>query len=105
MSSNDSVGHDASVGAAEKKGTIAPERAASVHGQDGPGDLHNSFDDEPWATRNGLNLDSFRCRHYGLGYQEMDRAMKGRHLNMIAIGGSIGVFSSWILSSCDRCES
>lgn len=101
MSSNESIGHDANVAAAEKKGTVAPERPVSVHGQAIQADIHNSFDDEPWATRNGLNADSFRCRHYGLGYQEMDRALKSRHLNMIAIGGSIGMCSlASILCSC-----
>ncbi|KAL7624698.1 Amino-acid permease inda1 [Parahypoxylon ruwenzoriense] len=43
-----------------------------------------------WATRNGLNLDSFRKRDYGTGIVELDRSMKPRHLHMIAIGGSIG---------------
>ncbi|KAI1799249.1 amino-acid permease inda1 [Daldinia bambusicola] len=43
-----------------------------------------------WATRNGLNLDSFRKRDYGAGIVELDRSMKPRHLHMIAIGGSIG---------------
>ncbi|KAI2468877.1 amino-acid permease inda1 [Annulohypoxylon bovei var. microspora] len=43
-----------------------------------------------WATRNGLNLDSFKKRDYGAGVVELDRSMKPRHLHMIAIGGSIG---------------
>lgn len=43
-----------------------------------------------WATRNGLNLDSFKKRDYGTGIVELDRSMKPRHLHMIAIGGSIG---------------
>jgi yeast amino acid transporter len=46
--------------------------------------------DEDFLTRNGLNLTSFKKRDYGLGLVELDRAMKGRHLHMIAIGGSIG---------------
>lgn len=45
---------------------------------------------EPWATRNGLNLDSFKPRYYGKGIVELERSMKTRHLHMIAIGGSIG---------------
>ncbi|KAI1260825.1 amino acid permease/ SLC12A domain-containing protein [Xylariaceae sp. FL1019] len=45
---------------------------------------------ENWATRNGLNMESFKMRDYGLGIVEMDRTMKPRHLHMIAIGGSIG---------------
>ncbi|KAI8957617.1 amino-acid permease inda1 [Daldinia sp. FL1419] len=43
-----------------------------------------------WATRNGLNFDSFKKRDYGTGIVELDRSMKPRHLHMIAIGGSIG---------------
>ncbi|KAI0008768.1 amino-acid permease inda1 [Xylariaceae sp. FL0662B] len=45
---------------------------------------------ENWATRNGLNLESFKKRDYGTGIVELDRSMKPRHLHMIAIGGSIG---------------
>lgn len=41
-------------------------------------------------TRNGLNLESFKMRSYGVGIVELDRSMKKRHLHMIAIGGSIG---------------
>lgn len=43
-----------------------------------------------FMTRNGLNLESFQKAHYGPGHVELDRPMKPRHLNMIAIGGSIG---------------
>ncbi|CZT02843.1 hypothetical protein WAI453_012117 [Rhynchosporium graminicola] len=45
---------------------------------------------EDFYTRNGLNLESFKCRSYGQGLVELDRTMKHRHLQMIAIGGSIG---------------
>ncbi|KAI1452672.1 amino-acid permease inda1 [Annulohypoxylon moriforme] len=45
---------------------------------------------DKWATRNGLNLESFKKRDYGAGVVELDRSMKPRHLHMIAIGGSIG---------------
>lgn len=41
-------------------------------------------------TRSGLNVDSFRKLHYGPGIVEFERPIKQRHLNMIAIGGSIG---------------
>jgi amino acid transporter len=44
-----------------------------------------------WATRNGLTLESFTRREAGAGGEmELDKTMKKRHLNMIAIGGSIG---------------
>ncbi|EHA56226.1 amino-acid permease inda1 [Pyricularia oryzae 70-15] len=46
--------------------------------------------EENFYTRNGLNLESFKCRSYGQGIVELDRSMKKRHLHMIAIGGSIG---------------
>lgn len=46
--------------------------------------------EEPLMTRLGLSLDSFKPRNYGHGIVELDRAMKARHLHMIAIGGSIG---------------
>ncbi|UKZ62552.1 uncharacterized protein TrAtP1_003796 [Trichoderma atroviride] len=46
--------------------------------------------DANWFTRNGLNADSFKKKHYGPGMVELERPMKARHLHMIAIGGSIG---------------
>lgn len=49
-----------------------------------------TFAEEDFWTRIGLNGKSFQKRHYGTGIVEMDRAMKPRHLHMIAIGGSIG---------------
>ncbi|KAJ6438238.1 amino-acid permease inda1 [Purpureocillium lavendulum] len=49
-----------------------------------------TFQEEDFWTRNGLNAKSFQRRHYGRGIVELDRAMKTRHLHMIAIGGSIG---------------
>lgn len=49
-----------------------------------------AYEQESFATRNGLNLNSFKRRDYGHGIVEMDRKMKPRHLHMIAIGGSIG---------------
>ena len=43
-----------------------------------------------FMTRNGLNIESFKKGYYGWGMVELERPMKARHLNMIAIGGSIG---------------
>lgn len=48
------------------------------------------YQHESFMTRNGLNLRSFQKKHYGLGLVELDRKMKPRHLQMVAIGGSIG---------------
>ncbi|POR33743.1 Amino-acid permease inda1, partial [Tolypocladium paradoxum] len=50
----------------------------------------SAYEEEDFWTRNGLNAKSFQKRHYGRGIVELDRAMKTRHLHMIAIGGSIG---------------
>ena len=50
----------------------------------------NTYAQEDFWTRNGLTVKSFKMRHYGHGLVELDRAMKTRHLHMIAIGGSIG---------------
>lgn len=46
--------------------------------------------EESLRIRMGLSTKSFHKRHYGPGIVELDRRMKPRHLNMIAIGGSIG---------------
>ncbi|KAK2048039.1 amino acid permease [Colletotrichum somersetense] len=46
--------------------------------------------DENFYTRNGLNLESFKRREYGAEIVHLDQSMKSRHLQMIAIGGSIG---------------
>lgn len=55
-----------------------------------PGGMAATPQEEPLRVRMGLSLKSFEKRHYGPGIVEMDRRMKSRHLNMIAIGGSIG---------------
>ncbi|CAH0038518.1 unnamed protein product [Clonostachys solani] len=49
-----------------------------------------AFEKESFMTRTGLNAESFTKKHYGYGLVELDRKMSPRHLNMIAIGGSIG---------------
>lgn len=44
--------------------------------------------EKSWATRNGLNFTSFTPHEdHGTGSVELERNMKPRHLNMIAIGG------------------
>lgn len=77
----------------EESGHVTPEKgdnvvdyqaSTTVIPTDGP------ERDANWFTRNGLNLDSFRKKHYGPGMVELERPMKARHLHMIAIGGSIG---------------
>lgn len=89
MSSNSSVGGHAK--SDEEKGASVPNgpRAADSVVVANP-DAAATFQDEDFLTRNGLNLKSFQRRYYGHGVVELDRPMKPRHLNMIAIGGSIG---------------
>lgn len=87
MSSKDSIPTGNESG--EKAVDVSPvvnERGTNVPG----GDIHTTFDDEDFLTKAGLNLNSFRKKYYGEGVVELDRPMKGRHLHMIAIGGSIG---------------
>jgi yeast amino acid transporter len=92
MSSNDSVGHSPRPHSHDKEKAAlpgAPHEPTTAQGTI-QADIQNSYDNESWATRNGLNLESFKMRHYGRGVVELDRSLKSRHLNMIAIGGSIG---------------
>jgi len=53
-------------------------------------DMGLAYKEESWATRNGLNLESFKRRPKGGALVVLDKKMKTRHLHMIAIGGSIG---------------
>ncbi|KAL6916764.1 hypothetical protein ACHAPO_006879 [Fusarium lateritium] len=67
--------HDGSPRYDEKQGTTEPIQTPK----------------QSWALRNGLTLESFKAHDdYGKGTVELSRDMKPRHLNMIAIGGSIG---------------
>lgn len=74
--------------AAEKGGDVVPEYEGST--QVIPKQEDNTYAEEDFWTRNGLNMKSFTRKHYGDGLVELDRPMKARHLHMIAIGGSIG---------------
>ncbi|KAG5948953.1 Amino-acid permease inda1 [Claviceps pazoutovae] len=77
-----------SVGSGEKAAYEAD--VASSKAVASPPAFAATFQEEDFWTRCGLNGKSFQKRHYGRGIVEMDRAMKSRHLHMIAIGGSIG---------------
>ncbi|KAI1764833.1 amino-acid permease inda1 [Hypoxylon sp. FL1150] len=80
MSSSD---HAASHGSKDEKDVGIPSYS-------GAPEHEGAIQSDNWATRNGLNLESFKKRDYGTGIVELDRSMKPRHLHMIAIGGSIG---------------
>lgn len=73
---------------ASEKGDFVPEYEGTSHVL--PKEAGSAYSEESFLTRNGLTLDSFKPKHYGEGIVELDRPLKGRHLHMIAIGGSIG---------------
>lgn len=66
------------------------EKDVGIPSYSSPTEQEGAIRSDNWATRNGLNLESFKKRDYGTGIVELDRSMKPRHLHMIAIGGSIG---------------
>ncbi|KAM5375191.1 hypothetical protein ACJZ2D_006143 [Fusarium nematophilum] len=72
---------------------VSQEKGAQVTDYDHNADVQTgagfAFEQESYWTRNGLTLESFKQRRFE-GAVELDRRMKPRHLQMIAIGGSIG---------------
>jgi amino acid transporter len=86
MSDKDGV-VDVSPSAMEKAGELRQNEGTSQVYEGGVPKVERSAD---FLTRHGLNVESFKKAHYGRGLVELDRPMKPRHLNMIAIGGSIG---------------
>ncbi|KAF4967889.1 hypothetical protein FSARC_4629 [Fusarium sarcochroum] len=83
-SSKNSSENQTNVG--QEKGTTVTDSQQQAEVQTGAG---FAFQEESYWTRNGLTLDSFKRRQFD-GKVELDRRMKPRHLQMIAIGGSIG---------------
>ncbi|KAM0428957.1 hypothetical protein ACHAPT_006760 [Fusarium lateritium] len=77
----------------ENPSDIGAEKGAKVTDYDNNADVQAgagfAFEKESYMTRNGLTLESFKQRRFD-GAVELDRRMKPRHLQMIAIGGSIG---------------
>ncbi|EFQ34942.1 amino acid permease [Colletotrichum graminicola M1.001] len=73
-------------------GVVPPtyDSEKGAHGTVGSNGVPDDFREDDFRTRNGLNLRSFQRRDWGTGTTELDRSMKPRHLQMIAIGGSIG---------------
>lgn len=73
---------------ADEKGTAGAGTLPTYGGSPDASHQDVAFDnrEENFYTRNGLNLESFKCRSYGQGLVELDRTMKKRHLHMIAIG-------------------
>lgn len=71
------------LGDAETKGPIINDAASIENGR-------ADHREQSFATRNGLNMESFKRRNPADGEVKLDQTMKPRHLNMISIGGSIG---------------
>lgn len=69
---------------ADEKGVIKPR------GSFEDGDIITDPPKPPLLTRLGLTADSFRQRTLADKHNQLNKTMKTRHLNMIAIGGSIG---------------
>ncbi|RSL95200.1 Amino-acid permease inda1 [Fusarium oligoseptatum] len=72
-----------------KDAAFAEEQAPSIQNEGLVG-TGQEYEKEDFLTRTGLNARSFQRKHYGPGLVELDRKMKPRHLQMVAIGGSIG---------------
>ncbi|KAF5245609.1 hypothetical protein FANTH_7245 [Fusarium anthophilum] len=70
-----------------EKSVMADESAPTKESFTATGE---EYEQDDFMTRTGLNAKSFTRKHYGLGLVELDRKMKPRHLQMVAIGGSIG---------------
>ncbi|KAF4977141.1 hypothetical protein FZEAL_6284 [Fusarium zealandicum] len=85
-SAKDSIGDNPSDHGAEKGANVTDYDKTNADVQAGAG---FAFEQESYMTRNGLTLESFKRRRFE-GNVELDRRMKPRHLQMIAIGGSIG---------------
>uniref|UniRef100_L2FVT7 Amino-acid permease inda1 n=1 Tax=Colletotrichum fructicola (strain Nara gc5) TaxID=1213859 RepID=L2FVT7_COLFN len=81
---------EADVGVTPPNYPYDSEKGTTTKAATGTGHVPENFREDDFLTRNGLNLKSFQRRDYGTGEVELDRSMKPRHLQMIAIGGSIG---------------
>jgi amino acid permease len=65
---------------------------SNVHTGPHEGDIitHHNVERPPLLTRLGLTADSFKKRTLDDEHNQLNKTLKSRHLNMIAIGGSIG---------------
>ncbi|PPJ55243.1 hypothetical protein CBER1_04307 [Cercospora berteroae] len=66
----------------------APEIKTSGSSQDG--EVFGDYREPRLMTRLGLTAESFKRRNASDKHNQLNKTMKARHLNMIAIGGSIG---------------
>lgn len=78
---------------------VQKELSADVKGIDSPDGGHSPthidgevYDTErpSFLTRLGVTPESFKRRNLADKHNQLNKTMKSRHLNMIAIGGSIG---------------
>lgn len=71
---------------AEVKGLDSPLAQSPSHTN---GEYYDT-ERPPFLTRLGVTPDSFRRRTLADKHNQLNKTLKSRHLNMIAIGGSIG---------------
>lgn len=65
-------------------------KVSSPLSKDGEITNYTTTEKAPLMTRLGLTADSFKRRTLQDKHNQLNKTLKGRHLNMIAIGGSIG---------------
>lgn len=72
--------------------TASPDNGSSSDGRTDEGQVVTIANGArpPLMTRLGLTPDSFRQRTLSDKHNQLNQTLKSRHLNMIAIGGSIG---------------
>jgi amino acid transporter len=70
-----------------------PLAHAPTHGEEGEAHIVTHYDDGDrpnFLTRLGVTPESFKRRTLSDKHNQLNKTLKSRHLNMIAIGGSIG---------------
>lgn len=86
---NTSMKHPSKEAVADQEGSYSPDLTPSYSSNDGQV-VTDDPPRPPLLTRMGLSPDSFRRRTLADKHNQLNKTLKGRHLNMIAIGGSIG---------------
>ncbi|KAM3421363.1 hypothetical protein BST61_g1760 [Cercospora zeina] len=71
-----------------EKGHAPDVKTSSGSSQDG--EVFGEYREPRLMTRLGLSAESFKRRNASDKHNQLNKTMKPRHLNMIAIGGSIG---------------
>lgn len=67
---------------------LSADLSTTSSGQDGV--IYTEYVEPRLMTRLGLTTESFKRRTLSDKHNQLNQTLKARHLNMIAIGGSIG---------------